>query len=94
MSTAIQTPSPALEAAAHNAGLTLTAAEPGTDFSGAPTTRAIVTLAGTPADPARQQLLELSQAFDAADPKFAEYAGDPLHRDRVPFIRLCRMRFS
>jgi hypothetical protein len=74
MSTAIQTPSPALEAAAHNAGLNLTAAEPGTDFTGAPTTRAILTLAGNAAlasDPARQQLLELSQAFDAADPKFA-----------------------
>ena len=74
MSTAIQAPSPALEAAAHNAGLNLTAAEPGTDYSGAPTTRAFVTLVGqaTPAaSPAHQQLLELSQAFDAADPKFA-----------------------
>ncbi len=68
MSTAIQAPSPALEAAAHNAGLNLTAAEPGIDFTGAPTTRAMVTLA---ADPARRQLLELSQTFDAADPKFA-----------------------
>ncbi len=74
MSTAIQAPSPALEAAAHIAGLNLTAAEPGIDFTGAPTTRAIVTLAGNAAlaaDPARQQLLELSQTFDAADPKFA-----------------------
>jgi hypothetical protein len=74
MSTAIQAPAPALEAAAHNAGLNLTAAEPGTDFTGAPTTRAIITLAANAAlasDPARQQLLELSQAFDAADPKFA-----------------------
>ena len=74
MSTAIQAPSPALEAAAHNAGLNLTAAEPGTDFTGVPTTRAILTLAGNAAlaaDPARQQLLELSQTFDAADPKFA-----------------------
>ncbi|MGA8940236.1 MAG: hypothetical protein WB439_13825, partial [Acidobacteriaceae bacterium] len=46
----------------------------GTDFTGAPTTRAIMTLAGNAAlssDPARQQVLELSQAFDAADPKFA-----------------------
>ncbi len=68
MSTAIQAPSPALEAAAHNAGLNLTPAEPGIDFTGAPTTRAMVTLA---ADPAREQLLELSQTFDAADPKFA-----------------------
>ena len=48
MSTAIQAPSPALEAAAHIAGLNLTAAEPGIDFTGAPTTRAIVTLAATP----------------------------------------------
>ena len=68
MSTAIQAPSPALEAAAHNAGLTLTAAEPGTDFAGTPTTRAIVTLA---ADPTKQVVLELSEAFDAANPKFA-----------------------
>jgi hypothetical protein len=74
MSTAITAPSPALEAAAKNAGLTLTAAEPGTDFAGTPTTRAILTLAGHAAlasDPARQQVLELSQTFDAADPKFA-----------------------
>ncbi len=74
MSTTIQAPAPALEAAAHNAGLNLTAAEPGTDFTGAATTRAIITLAGNAAlasDPARQQLLELSHTFDAADPKFA-----------------------
>jgi len=74
MSTAIQAPSPALEAAAQNAGLNLTAAEPGIDFTGVPTARAIVTLAGNAvraADPTGQQLLELSQTFDAADPKFA-----------------------
>ena len=74
MSTSTQAPSPALEAAAHNAGLNLTAAEPGTGFTGAPTTRAIITLAGSAAPssgPARQQVLELSHAFDAADPKFA-----------------------
>ena len=73
MSTAIQAPAPALEAAAHNAGLNLTAAEPGTDFTGAPTTRAVISLADAAfaADPARQQLLELSHTFDAADPKFA-----------------------
>ena len=68
MSTAAAAPSPALEAAAHNAGLPLTAAEPGTDFAGTPTTRALLALA---ADPATQQVLELSQAFDAADPRFA-----------------------
>jgi hypothetical protein len=68
MSTAIHAPAPALEAAAHNVGLTLTAAEPGTDFTGASTTRAIVALAS---DPTRQLVLELSEAFDAANPKFA-----------------------
>jgi hypothetical protein len=68
MSTAIQAPSPALEAAAHNAGLTLTAIEPGTDFNSAPTNRAIVALVS---DPAKHLILELSEAFDAADPKFA-----------------------
>ncbi|MGA7157384.1 MAG: hypothetical protein WBY53_11075 [Acidobacteriaceae bacterium] len=74
MSTTTQAPSPALEAAAHNAGLNLTSSDPGTDFTGAPTTRAIMTLAANAAlssDPNRQQVLELSQAFDAADPKFA-----------------------
>ena len=71
MSTAIQAPSPALEAAAHNAGLNLTAAEPGTDFTGVPTSRAFVALASASADSAHQQLLELSQTFDAADPRFA-----------------------
>ena len=91
MSTAIQAPSPALEAAAHIAGLNLTAAEPGIDFTGAPTTRAIVTLAGNAAlaaDPARHQLLELSQTFDAADPKFAAalavYFREAAHRLRNP----------
>ena len=91
MSTAIQAPSPALEAAAHIAGLNLTAAEPGVDFTGAPTTRAMVTLAGNAAlaaDPARQQLLELSQSFDAADPKFAAalavYFREAAHRLRNP----------
>jgi hypothetical protein len=82
MSTAIQAPSPALEAAAHNAGLNLTAAEPGIDFTGVPTT------AGFAADPARQQLLELSQTFDAADPKFsaalAVYFREAAQRLRNP----------
>ena len=68
MSTATQAPSPALEAAAHNAGLTLTAIEPGTDFAGVPTTRAVVALAS---DQTKQQVLELSEAFDATNPKFA-----------------------
>jgi hypothetical protein len=68
MPTTIPAPSPALEAAAHHAGLALTAAEPGTDFTGAPTTRSLVTLAN---DPAKQLVLELSEAFDATNPKFA-----------------------
>ena len=68
MSTAIHALSPALEAAAHTAGLTLTAAEAGTDFAGAPTTRAVISLAS---DPTRQQVLELSHSFDPAEPKFA-----------------------
>ena len=68
MSTAIQAPSPALEAAAHNAGLTLTPLENGTDFAGVPTTRAQVALT---ADPAKHIVLELSEAFDAASPRFA-----------------------
>jgi hypothetical protein len=68
MSTTIAAPSPALISAAHAAGLTLTAAEPGTDFAGTPTTRAILSLA---ADPSKQQILELSEAFDASEPRFA-----------------------
>jgi hypothetical protein len=68
MSSTITVPSAALVAAAHAAGLTLTAAEPGTDFAGTPTTRATIALI---ADTAKQQVLELSEAFDAANPKFA-----------------------
>jgi hypothetical protein len=85
MSTATQAPSPALEAAAHTAGLTLTASEPGTDFAGTPTTRATLALAS---DPARHVVLELSQAFDAADPKFAAelavFFRETAHRLRNP----------
>jgi len=78
-------PSPALEAAAHHAGLTLTAIEPGTDFTGAPTTRATVALA---ADPAKQLVLELSDAFDASNTKFAVelavFFGEAAQRLRNP----------
>jgi hypothetical protein len=85
MSTATHAPSPALEAAAHNAGLTLTAIEPGTDFAGLPTTRAEVALAS---DQTKQQVLELSEAFVAADPKFAAelavYFRETAHRLRNP----------
>ena len=59
---------PSLEAAAKAAGLTLVTDEPGTDFAGLPTTRAVVALA---ADQTKQLVLELSAAFDAANPKFA-----------------------
>ena len=85
MSTAIHAPSPALEAAAHNAGLTLTAIEPGKDFSGTPTNRAVLALAS---HPTKQQVLELSEAFNAADPKFAAelavFFRESAHRLRNP----------
>ena len=68
MSTAITAPAAALEASANVAGLTLTAVEPGTDFAGAPTTRATMTLAS---DPAKTLVVELSESFDPAEPKFA-----------------------
>jgi hypothetical protein len=57
-------PAAALETAAHAAGLTLTPAEPGKDFSGNPTARIIVALT---ADPSKTQTLELSEVF-ASDP--------------------------
>lgn len=58
----------ALETAAQAVGLTLTSAEPGTDFSGNPTVRYVLTLA---ADPSKNHPLELSEGFDASDSKFA-----------------------
>src|SRR6201992_1328774 len=58
----------ALETAAQAAGLTLTSAEPGTDFSGNPTVRYMLSLA---ADPSKNQPLELSEGFDASESKFA-----------------------
>jgi len=85
MSTTIAASSPALVSAAHAAGLTLTAAEPGTDFAGTPTTRAILSLA---AEPAKQQILELSEAFDASEPRFAAllatYFAEAAQRLRNP----------
>lgn len=65
----ISAPSAALEAASRAAGLTLTAAEPGTDFAGNPTVRSTVALAS---DPAKNFTLELSEGFEAANPKFAD----------------------
>ena len=61
-------PAAQLEALARAHGLTLTPAEPGTDFSGHPTSRATMALA---AEPTHSLLLELGERFDPADPKFA-----------------------
>jgi hypothetical protein len=59
-------PAAALDSAARAAGIVIAAIEPGTDFTGLPTTRATLALA---ADPAKTLTLELSEAFDAADPR-------------------------
>ena len=61
-------PAAQLDALARTHGLTLTPAEPGTDFSGHPTARATMALA---AEPRHKLLLELGENFNAADPKFA-----------------------
>jgi hypothetical protein len=61
-------PAAALETAARAAGLSLSSIEPGTDYAGAPTTRATLALA---ADSAKTLTLELTEAFDTADAKFA-----------------------
>jgi hypothetical protein len=66
----IAAPAPALEAAAKTAGLTIVANDPGTDFAGLPTTRAVVALAS---DQTKQFVLELSAAFDATDSRFNEH---------------------
>lgn len=67
MSPTTTAPAAPLEALARAHGLTFTPAEPGTDFSGNRTARAALSLA---ADPARQQILELSEAFDPSQPAF------------------------
>jgi hypothetical protein len=69
MSSTFTAPAAALEAAARAAGLTLTAVEPGTDFAGAPTTRATLALL---ADPAKTLTVELSEDFEAGDAKFGD----------------------
>lgn len=69
MSTVVAGQMEALEAAAKAAGLTATAAEPGTDFTGAATTRTVLSLAG---DASKTQVLELSEGFDAGSAKYAE----------------------
>lgn len=85
MSTLSPALSAQLEAAATAAGLTLTPAEPGHDFAGNPTARALVALA---ANPAKTQTLELSEAFPSADPKFAaqlqQYFAEAAQRLRNP----------
>jgi len=63
-------PAAALESAAGAAGLVITSIEAGTDFAGAPTTRATLALA---ADPSKTLTLELSEAFDAANPEFVQH---------------------
>jgi len=66
-------PAAALESAASAAGLTIASIEPGTDFAGVPTTRATLVLA-TDSGASQQKntlTLELSESFNAADPKFA-----------------------
>jgi len=63
-------PALALESAAAAAGLTIASIQPGTDFAGTPTTRATLALA---ADPSKTLTLELSDAFDAANPEFVQH---------------------
>lgn len=60
-------PAAQLDSLARAHGLTLTPAQPGTDFSGNPTVRATMTLAS---DRSRHQELELSDRFDAINPRF------------------------
>src|SRR6202012_294777 len=61
-------PAAQLDTLARAHGLTLTPGEPGTDFSGNPTTRATMALAS---EPTHSLLLELGEHFDASEPKFA-----------------------
>ena len=68
MSIAVAGQMEALEPLAKTAGLTLTPAEPGKDFTGVATTRTVVALG---ADASKNFVLELSENFDANSPKFA-----------------------
>lgn len=61
-------PAAQLDSLARHHGLILTPETPGTDFSGNPTVRATMTLA---ADHAKRQELELSDRFDASNPRFS-----------------------
>jgi hypothetical protein len=67
MSSTTSAPAAQLDTLARAHGLSLAPAEPGADFSGNPTVRATLALA---ADPSRQQSLELSERFNAGDPRF------------------------
>lgn len=64
----LSAPAVTLQTAAKAAGLVLTPLEPGKDFHGEPTVRMSLT---SPAAPGRAVTLEVSQGFDAANPKFA-----------------------
>jgi hypothetical protein len=68
MSPTTTAPAAQLEALARANGLILTPAEPGTDFSGNPTTRAVLALR---AESAKQQTVELSESFEPSQPRFA-----------------------
>lgn len=61
-----------LQLAAQTAGLTLQPLEPGTSFSGEPTSRYSVSL---PATPVKTLTLELGEDFDAADSRFVGELG-------------------
>jgi hypothetical protein len=67
MSTAVAGQMEALEPLAKAAGLTLTTAAAGKDFTGVATTRTVVALS---ADPSKNFVLELSENFDASGAKF------------------------
>ena len=72
MSTATTDALAQLQLAARTAGLVLSPLEPGTSFSGEPTARLSMSLAG---GSAKALVLELGEAFDAADPRYAGELG-------------------
>ena len=72
MSTATTDALGQLQLAAHTAGIDLQPLEAGTSFSGEPTSRFNMGLASAPG---KHLLLELGQAFDAADPRYAGELG-------------------
>ena len=65
---ASETGSSELSSAARAAGLSTTAMEPGTDFTGQATTRLLLSLES---DPSKTHLLELSSGFPAHEPRFS-----------------------